>query len=150
MTRMPEFSTLPSKMPCIWGLLPAAKILAFGLVIVAISALWRLCRRTEDLGLAGAATAAFGVIVAPHALVSDCALMLPLGVLAFRNAKLPTWLTVLFVTPIPTLFLGSSLDWLGQLTLVASVIAFIVTAGVGSPLPQVSNVIAREVEVLTT
>lgn len=129
MTAMPEFSTAPDRMPCLLGLFPDQKVIVLVLMAITLVALWRVCRHTSNIGIAGAITAATGVIVAPHALVGDCALMLPLCVFAVQTpftmtSVLKPW-ALLLLSPGPALFLGSRCPWTGQCVIVGFLLAFL-------------------------
>jgi hypothetical protein len=127
--RAPEFSPAHYRMPTLYGIacwLPhAAAIEIAGAVAVAVL-LGALCRGTRDLGMAGAAAAACGLILGRHAYAGDCALLIPLSVLTIQRQGAPKWLklaAVVLLSPAPALLLVSPLPWLGQMLIVAFVVA---------------------------
>jgi hypothetical protein len=124
------FSTTPERNPDLFGLASwlhwatAAELVA---AVAVVWLLWTVCRGGTDLGTAGAATVACGLLIGHHAYVSDCLLLIPISVLTIQRPGAPRWLkTWAFVTlsPAPVLLLVSDRPWLGQLLLVA----FTVTA----------------------
>jgi hypothetical protein len=88
--------------------------------------LFVVCRRTADLGLAGAAAAAVGLILAHHCYANDIALLTPLLVLTMQRPANPRWLkaaAVLIFTPAPTLLITTQRPYLGQVLVAGFVIA---------------------------
>jgi hypothetical protein len=64
--------------------------------------LWRVCRGPSDLGMAGAATAACGLMLGHHGYGGDCTLLLPLAVLTLVRPG-PLWMrgwAALLLTPV--------------------------------------------------
>jgi hypothetical protein len=139
MSKMAAFAPPPDVMPTIsaltvWLPWPVAAQLVGSVALGVL--LWVVCRRVPDAGMAGAATAACGLLVAPHALFADTALLIPLAVLTIRRPTTPRWLqalAVLTLSPLPFLFstaLHKSLIW--QL-LVAPFVVFAAVAAANKP-----------------
>jgi hypothetical protein len=131
MSQMAPFSPTPQVMPTIAGLVyrmpwPAAWEIVAAIAILLL--LWTVCRRATDPGLAGAAAAACGLLVAHHALFADTALLIPLAVRTIQWPTTPFWLrgwAVIMLSPGPFLIataLNNSLVWQ------ALIAPFIVTA----------------------
>jgi len=108
MSQMAAFSPPPEVMPTISGLaarLPwtlATEVVA-GLALLLLC--WVVCRDTTRPGMAGATAAACGLLVAPHALFADTALLIPMAVLTIRQTA-PFWLKAwagLILSPAPFL-----------------------------------------------
>jgi hypothetical protein len=139
MSQMTGFSPAPERMPNLYGIatwLPwtaAAEIVFVGALGLL---LWLTFRRTEDLGLAGAAAAAGGLLLSPHAYASDCALLIPLAVLTIQRQGAPNWLkgwAILLISPVVVLLLVSQKPFLGQI-LIAAFVATAILAGRDKPL----------------
>jgi hypothetical protein len=143
MSQMPAFSPAPERMPNLYGIaswLPfwpswtAATEIVCALAIVLL--LWAVCRGSSDLGTSGAAAAACGLLLGPHAYAGDCALLIPLSVLTIQRQSARPWLkvwAVLLLSPVPTLLLVSQRPLLGQIFIVAFVVTAIIS-GRAAPL----------------
>jgi hypothetical protein len=123
---MPTIAALAARLP--W---PVATEIVGAVAITVL--LWAVCRRmTEDPGIAGAAAAACGLLVAHHALFADTALLIPLAVLTVQRQNAPFWLkacAVLVLSPVPFLLayvLERPLVW--QTLIAPFVIATVVAA----------------------
>jgi hypothetical protein len=129
-SQMPAFSPAPERMPNLHGIaswLPWATATQIVLAIGIVWLLWVACRSGTDLGTAGAAAVACGLLLAPHAYSGDIALLIPLSVLTIQRQGVPAWLkiwAVAMLSPAPVLLMLSSRPFLGQL----SIVAFTVTA----------------------
>jgi hypothetical protein len=129
MSQMPFFSPAPQRMPSIYGIAswlpwPAAAGIAGAVAIVLL--LWAACRGSTDLGMSGAAAAACGLLLGPHAYAGDCALLIPLSVLTIQRPGTPPWLkvwAVVLLSSAPVLLLVLQKPLLGQVLIVAFVIA---------------------------
>ena len=87
--------------------------------------LWRLCRHTGELGVAGAAAAACGLLLGHHGYANDCALLMPLAVVMLSKPG-PLWIrgwAALLLTPVVTWLLISSQPVWGQALAVGFVFA---------------------------
>ena len=143
-SHMPEFSPAPQRMPTIYGIAtwlpwPAAAEVAGAVAIVLL--LWAACRAGADVGMAGAAAAACGLLLGHHAYAGDCALLIPLLVLTIERQGAPLWLkawAVLLLSPVPVLLLVSQRPLLGQVSVVAFVVAAMV-AGRANPLSRTAT-----------
>jgi len=130
MSQLPAFSPAPQRMPSVYGIAswlpwPAAAEVVGAVAIVLL--LWAACRGSTDLGMSGAAAAACGLLLGPHAYASDCALLIPLSVLTIQRQAAPPWLkvwAVLLLSSAPVLLLVLQKPLLGQV----SIVAFVVTA----------------------
>jgi hypothetical protein len=120
MSQMTEFSPAPDVMPTLSAIashLPWPAAIEILCAIAVVLFLVVVCRRTADIGVAGAAAAACGLLVAHHALYADTSLLIPLGVLTVRHPGVPPWLkalAVLILSPLPFLLAGAlhnSLIW---------------------------------------
>jgi hypothetical protein len=139
MSHMPAFSPAPERMPNLYGIaswLPwtAATEVVGAVAIVLL--LWAACRGGTDLGTAGAAAAACGLLLGHHAYAGDCALLIPLSVLTLQRQGAPPWLkvwAVVLLSPAPVLLLVSQKPFLGQMLIAAFVVTAIV-AGRAQPL----------------
>ena len=129
-SQMPAFSPAPERMPNLHGIaswLPWATATQIALAIGIVWLLWAACRNGTDLGTAGAAAAACGLLLAPHAYSGDITLLIPLSVLTIQRPGTPSWLAVwatMMLSPAPLLMILSQKPLPGQLF----VAAFIVTA----------------------
>ena len=131
MSQMQFFSPAPQRMPSVYGLAswlprPAAAEIAGAVAIVLL--LWAACRGSTDLGMTGAMAAACGLILGPHAYAGDCALLIPLSVLTIQRPGQPPWLkvwAVLLLSSAPVLLLVLDKPFLGQVSIVAFVVAAI-------------------------
>jgi dipeptide/tripeptide permease len=93
--------------------------------------LWAVCRGGTDLGTAGAAAAASGLLLGHHSYAGDCALLIPLAVLTIQRQAMPPWLTVwavVLLSPVPVLLLVSQKSFIGQVLIAAFVVTTIVFA----------------------
>ena len=91
--------------------------------------LWWFCRHISDLGTAGAAAAACGLLLAHHAYANDCVLLIPLLLLTIQRAEAPAWLKLwaaLLLAPAPVALLASPGPLPGQLLVVGFVAAGLV------------------------
>lgn len=120
---MPNIHALASRLP--W---PTGTEIICAAAIVLL--LWAACRGSADLGMAGAAAAACGLLISHHALAADSALLIPLSVLTIQRQGVPLWLkawALLMLTPawVPLLlWWGKSLVW--QMLILAFVVAAII------------------------
>ena len=129
-SQMPAFSPASERMPNLHGIaswLPWATATQIALAIGIVWLLWVVCRSGTDLGTAGAAAAACGLLLAPHAYAGDITLLIPLSVLTIQRQGVPTWLkvwAVALLSPAAVLMILSQKPLLGQVF----VAGFIVTA----------------------
>jgi hypothetical protein len=129
-SQMPAFSPAPERMPNLYGLaswLPWTTGTEIVSAVAIVWLLWAACRGGTDLGTAGAAAAACGLLLGHHAYAYDCLLLIPLSVLTIQRPGAPPWLKVwaaVLLSPAPVLLLVSERPFLGQIL----VVAFIVTA----------------------
>ncbi|MFB3826875.1 MAG: glycosyltransferase 87 family protein [Bryobacteraceae bacterium] len=96
-------------MPNLNGLLagaPAAPALEIALAALTLGLVWRAARRRE-FGLAMAAALAGGILVSHHAYPTDCALLIPAGLLVLDHARQAwlKWLLVVLLAPFAYFFL---------------------------------------------
>ena len=138
MLHIEGFSQAAERMPNFHGIaswLPWTGAIQIALMIALASILWLRFRSTNDLGMAGAAAAAGGLLLSPHAYAYDLVLLIPLAVLTIQRPTAPRWLkgwAVLLLSPLPMLLLVSPEPWLGQLL----VAAFAVTAIIAGSAAQ--------------
>ena len=131
-SRLPSFSPAPERMPTLYGLsawLPWSAALEIAAALVVMLFLWWLCRHISDLGTAGAAAAACGLLLAHHAYANDCVLLIPLLLLTIQRAEAPAWLKLwaaLLLAPAPVALLASPGPLPGQLLVVGFVAAGLV------------------------
>jgi hypothetical protein len=96
--------------------------------------LWVVCRRITDLGMAGAAAVACGLLVGHHGLAADSALLIPLSVMTVQRQGVADWLKAwafLMLSPAPMLIM-----WQKPLVWQMSIVGFVVTAVIdGLPKP---------------
>jgi len=138
MSHMPGFSPAAFKMANLLGVAswfpwPAALDAALSCALAVV--LWVTIRGTDDLGTAGAAVAAGGLLLSPHSYANDLVLLIPLAVLTIQHPTLPPWLkgwAVLLLSPAPVLLLVSQRPWLGQVSIVGFVLIAII-AGRANP-----------------
>jgi hypothetical protein len=140
MSQMPAFSPAPERMPNLYGIaswLPWTTATEIVCAVAIVLLLWTVCRGSNDLGMPGAAAAACGLLLGPHAYAGDCALLIPLSVLTIQRQNAPPWLkvwAVLLLSPVPTLLLVSQKPSLGQIFIVAFVVTAIIYGRVrGNP-----------------
>jgi hypothetical protein len=145
MSQMPAFSPTSDVMPTISALasrlpLPVASEIVGAIAIVLL--LWTVCRRSLDLGMAGAAAAAGGLLMGHHALFADTVLLIPLAVLTIQRQSVPPWLkawAALMLSPAPFLL---AFAWQKPMVWQALIAPFVVTALWGasvSPPPVLGN-----------
>jgi len=138
--RKPIFSVADSRMPNLRGIaywLPASAAIELACALVVVALLWMACRRNLSVGLAGAMTAAAGLVLGHHAYANDCALLIPLGVMLVQRPKAPRWLKIwglLLLTPLLTQLLVSRHPYFGQALVVGFVAAALIWA-ILSPQP---------------
>lgn len=117
----PDFSPAQGRMPNLWGI--SAWLQSYALAgemagaLAVVTLIWLICRRNSDPGVAGAVAAAGGLLLARHAYLNDCALLVPLTVLTLQHPSSPKWLkmwAIVSITPIGGLLLISSKPYLGQ------------------------------------
>ena len=131
-SRLPSFSPAPERMPTLYGLsawLPWSAALEIAAALVVVLFLWWFCRHISDLGTAGAAAAACGLLLAHHAYANDCVLLIPLLLLTIQRAEAPAWLKLwaaLLLAPAPVALLASPGPLPGQLLVVGFVAAGLV------------------------
>ena len=131
--RNPIFSVADSRMPNLRGVaywLPDSPLVELALAAVVVVLLWLACRRHLAAGWAGAMTAAAGLVLGHHAYANDCALLIPLAVVAMGR-PVPGWLKfwgVVLLTPVLTLLLVSHAPYVGQWAVVGYVIAMLAYA----------------------
>jgi len=108
-----------------WTPWPVPAEIALFLAMAAL--LWMVCRRVSNVGLAGAAAVAAGLLMGRHGYANDGALLLPLLVFTVQRTSVPGWLkcwALLLLTPATSILLSSQSPWAGQLP----VVCFVVTA----------------------
>jgi hypothetical protein len=131
MSQMAAFSPPPEVMPTLAALavrLPWPVVTEILGAVAILLLLWAVCQRTSDPGLAGAAAAACGLLVAHHALFADTSLLIPLGVLTVQHQDTPFWLkgfAVLVLSPLPFLLAYS---WHIPLVWQGLIVPFVVAA----------------------
>ena len=134
MSQLPEFSPATARMPNLHGLaawLPWPTTTEIVGAAAVMLLLWAACRSDLDLGTAGAAAAACGLLLGHHSYAGDCALLIPLAVLTIQRQGLPHWLkvwAVLLLSPVPVLLLVSRRSFIGQVLIAAFVVTAIVFA----------------------
>ena len=127
---MGVFSPAPERMPNLRGVaswLPWATAVEIVSAVAMVWLLWAVCRGGTDLGTAGAAAAACGLLLGHHGYAGDSALLLPLCVLTIQRPGAPSWLkawAVVLLSPALALLLVSQRPFLAQIL----VVAFVVTA----------------------
>jgi hypothetical protein len=132
LAQLPAFSPAVFRMPNLHGIawwFPWPVAVEIGLSAGVAALLWMVCRRASNLGVAGAAVAAAGLLLAGHCYANDCALLAPMLVFTIQRDNLPRWLkvwAVLLLTPAPTLLLTTSKPFTGQILLVGFVVAALV------------------------
>ncbi len=142
--RLPSLSPEPTCMPSLHGLsawLPWGGAVEAVLAAGAVLLLWAALRKSASLGMAGALTAATGVLLGRHVYAGDCVLLVPLSVLILQRESNPTWLKLwagLALSPIPFLLLMFGQPYQGQAIIVGFVIAALIgiresTKSVGPP-----------------
>jgi len=108
-------------------------------IVLAISVaclFWWFCRRTPHLGLAGAGAAAAGMLLGRHGQAGDFALLIPLLLFTVQRPGIPAWLkvwAVLLLTPVPTLLVVTNKPFLGQVPIVAFVVAALLRECLAKP-----------------
>ena len=99
------------------------------LSIALVCLLWLVCRHTPDLGLAGAAAAAAGLLLAHHCYSNDCTLLIPLVVFTLQRPQIPSWLKVggmLLFTPVSTVLLATPKALVAQVLVCGFVVAALI------------------------
>jgi len=130
MSQLPEFSPAAARMPTLYGLaswLPGTEAIEIAAAVGLVLLLWVACRGGTDLGTAGAAAAACGVLLGHHSYAGDCGLLIPLAVLTIQRQGMPPWLNIgalLVLSPIPVLLLVTDKSFIAQILIAA----FVVTA----------------------
>jgi hypothetical protein len=125
----PTFSDAIPRMANLRGIawwLPWPGAVETVLAIAVVGLFWWFCRRVPDPGLAGAGAAAAGMLLGRHGQASDFALLIPLLVFTVQRPAVPPWLkawAVLLLTPVPTLLVVTNRPFLGQIPVVAFVVA---------------------------
>jgi hypothetical protein len=134
MSQLPEFSPAAARMPNLHGLaswLPWPTTAEMAGAVAIILLLWAACRGGLDLGTAGAAAAACGLLLGYHSYAGDCGLLIPLSVLTIQRHALPHWLkvwAVLLLSPVTVLLLVSRRSFIGQVLIAGFVVTAIVFA----------------------
>jgi len=131
--RFPMFSPAALRMPNLHGIAywfpwPVAVEIALSMGVAAL--LWMVCRRASNLGVAGAAAAAAGLLLGGHGYANDCALIVPVLVFTIQRDTPPRWLkgwAVLLLTPAPALLLTTAKPFTGQILVVGFVVAVLLT-----------------------
>jgi hypothetical protein len=145
--RKPIFSVADGRMPNLRGIgfrLPGSTIIEVAGAAVLVFLLWRVCRNTNEIGMAGAAAAACGLLLGHHGYANDCVLLMPLAVLMLQKPG-PVWLrgwAALLLTPLVTALLTSSIPVAGQVLAVGFVFAALVVEQLRisrSPIPVVTS-----------
>ena len=142
--KMRDFSPAPERMPNLRGIaswLPWATAVEIVSAVAIMWLLWAVCRSGTDLGTAGAAAAACGLLLGHHGYAGDCLLLMPLSVLTIQRPGMPSWLAVwaaIMLSPAPTLLLVSDRPFLGQMLVVAFTVTATFFARV-KPVPQTVN-----------
>ncbi len=125
----PMFSPAAPRMANLRGIawwLPWPGAVEIALAVAVAYLFWFFCRRTRDLGLAGAGAAAAGMLLGHHGQAGDFALLIPLLVFTVQRASTPGWLkcwAILLLTPLTTLLVVTNRPFLGQIPIVAFVVA---------------------------
>jgi hypothetical protein len=125
----PGFSPALARMANLRGIawwLPWPGAVEVVLAIAVAVLFWWFCRRTTDLGFAGAGAAAAGMLLGRHGQAGDFALLIPLLVFTLQRPGVPAWLkywAVVLVTPVPTLLVVTSKPFFGQIAVVGFVVA---------------------------
>jgi len=145
----PQLTPTAARMPNLHGIawwLPGSTAVEIILCLSLVVLLWFVCRGTSELGLAGAAVAASGLLLGGHGYANDCAVLIPLLVLTIQRPGVPAWLkvwAVFLLTPATTLLLTTSKPFLGQLPILGFVIAALILMlrehaprGVERPVPS--------------
>jgi hypothetical protein len=129
--RNPLFSPADVRMPNLRGMaywLPATPVVEAIAAAVLVVLLWRVCRGTNELGMAGAATAACGLLLGHHAYGADATLLIPLAVLMLWKPW-ALWMRVwaaLLLTPVFIWLLFSSYSGWAQALAVCFVFAALI------------------------
>ena len=132
MSKLPGFSPAAERMPNLHGLaswLPWASATEIICATAIMLLLWAMCRGGADLGMAGAAAAACGLLVGHHSYAGDCALLIPLAVLTIQRQGMPGWLKVwaiLLLSPAIVFLLISQKSFVGQVLIAAFAVTAII------------------------
>jgi hypothetical protein len=133
-SRQTSFSPAVYRMPNLNGIaywFPWPTAVEIVLTIAVICLLWTVCRRTADLGLAGAAAAGAGLILAHHCYANDCALLIPLLAIAILRPGIPRWMkmsAVLLLSPAPVFLVTTIRPFTGQVLVVGFVVSALAVA----------------------
>ena len=142
MSQMGGFSPAAQRMPNLYGIaswLPWTTAIEIVFAGALVLLLWVTFRGTGDLGTAGAAAAAGGLLLSPHAYASDCGLLIPLAILIIQRKDLPSWLkgwAVLLISPAVVLLLVTEKPFLGQVLIAAFVVTAILVGRAKPPVAQ--------------
>jgi len=135
MATMPIFSTGPKRMPSLRGaaeFLPWPVAAEIGSAAAVAALLWLASRRTSEVGPAGAAVAACGLLLGHHTYVADCSLLIPLAAMTVQDGRAPVWRKAwasVLLTPVPALMLGAvNPSPLTQLLIDGFVVAALISA----------------------
>jgi hypothetical protein len=134
MVTQPLFSPAPERMPNLRGIahwLPASQVLELILAAAVVVLVFLICRRSTNIGAAGAIAVAAGLVLAHHGYANDCALLIPLLALTIQQTATPWWLklwAIVLLTPAPTLLIATQKPMAGQFLLVGFVLASLVMA----------------------
>jgi Glycosyltransferase family 87 len=145
MLKMPGFSPGPERMPSLYGIaswLDGTTAIEITGAVVIVVLLWRLCRDTTEIGVAGAYAAACGLLLAHHTYAGDCVLLIPLLLVILCRSHAPFWLqlwALLLVSPFPALLLGSSIPWLGQILIVGFVVSALIAQGLRNEIAAIAG-----------
>ncbi len=144
----PIFSVADGRMPNLRGIaywLPASAAIEAVCAATLIILLWRVCRGTGEIGMAGAAAAACGLLLGHHGYANDCVLLMPLAVLILQKPG-PLWLrgwSALLLTPVVAGLLTSSKPVWGQALAVGFVFAALMVEARRVSRPQTGTVTSR-------
>ncbi|MGD0002345.1 MAG: glycosyltransferase family 87 protein [Bryobacteraceae bacterium] len=139
--QMPALSPAAERMPNVHGLasyLPWTQTVELAGAVAILLLLWAACRGNVDLGTAGAAAAACGLLVGNHAYAGDCTLLIPISVLTLQRQGMPSWLeawAVLVLASVPVVLLVARISLPGQVLIVGFVVAATI-AGMAKPFSR--------------
>jgi hypothetical protein len=134
LSKVPEFSPAPYKMPNLHGLAywaPFSSLLEVLLAAISLTAVYRLARNAP-LKVSAAAMLAGGLLVSHHAYVYDAVLLIPL-LLVIDESSVPQWMkywALLLLTPIPYMLLLQQVSSAGAQVAITglSILAIVVFA----------------------